>query len=340
MGLHDAPKGPIQAGHDDPQIGASASASTPSASPNPSASDPIAQSTATQSTDFTSHPPPAAPLATPHDRQRPEANFAPGLQRGDFGDSVSRKAAEADKQPLPFLATALGVLKKPSTVPLTREEKRERFVDQDRRMAKRRAIVKEATRGYFNDFHATRSHGGKTWRAPGTMIRHDRSLYFPSISGTCLADRSTKSTTDMLQGKVSIVSLISSTISEQHTKSFNSETLQVYDNHPSFQLVQVNLQENALKMYLVSLFLSNLRRQTPASQHGSYILSRQNMELDRDAMGLHNKHVGYTYLVGPDLKIRWAGCGFAEEEESRALLNCTAVLLRRAEEAEKEKASA
>lgn len=64
------------------------------------------------------------------------------------------------------------------------------------------------------------------------------------------------------------------------------------------------------------------------------------MELERDAMGLHNKHVGYTYLVGPDLKIRWAGCGFAEQDESRALLNCTGVLLRRIEEGEKEKVGA
>jgi len=35
------------------------------------------------------------------------------------------------------------------------------------------ASVKEATQGYFHDFHKLRSHGGKTWRAPGTLIRDD-----------------------------------------------------------------------------------------------------------------------------------------------------------------------
>jgi len=53
------------------------------------------------------------------------------------------------------------------------------------------------------------------------------------------------------------------------------------------------------------------------------------MDLVRDAMGLHNKHVGYTYLVGPDGKIRWAGSAFAEPDEARALVACTGVLLAR-----------
>lgn len=53
------------------------------------------------------------------------------------------------------------------------------------------------------------------------------------------------------------------------------------------------------------------------------------MDLMREAMGLHNKHVGYTYLVGPDGKIRWAGSAFAEAEEALALVACTGVLLDR-----------
>ena len=53
------------------------------------------------------------------------------------------------------------------------------------------------------------------------------------------------------------------------------------------------------------------------------------MDLVRDARGLHTKHVGYTYLVGPDGKIRWAGSAFAEPDEARALVACTGVLLAR-----------
>lgn len=46
-------------------------------------------------------------------------------------------------------------------------------------------------------------------------------------------------------------------------------------------------------------------------------------------MGMANKHVGYLFLVDQDLKIRWAGCGFADLEEEEALRKCSRVLLER-----------
>lgn len=189
--------------------------------------------------------------------------------------------------------------------------------------------VKEATRGYFHDFHAIRSHGGKTWRAPSTMIRQDRALYFPGIQGTSLADKQKTSTADLLYGKVSVVCFLTSQMSEQHTKSFYEPTLEMYRGDANFQLVQINLQENVLKAYLVALFVSMLRKQIPAELHATYLLSHQGLTTEREAIRLDNKHVGYTYLVGPDGKIRWAGCGFADRDERQALVACTGVLLSR-----------
>jgi ATPase complex subunit ATP10 len=46
---------------------------------------------------------------------------------------------------------------------------------------------------------------------------------------------------------------------------------------------------------------------------------------------MENKHIGYTYLIDENLKVRWAGCGFARPEESEALANCTRLLLERLE---------
>ena len=103
----------------------------------------------------------------------------------------------------------------------------------------------------------------------------------------------------------------------------------MYQKDSNFQLVQINLQENRLKAYLVSLFLSSLRSQVPATLQPSYILSHQNLTTEREDLALHNKHVGYTYLVGPDAKIRWGAGGFAEKEERQALVACTGVLLSR-----------
>lgn len=133
----------------------------------------------------------------------------------------------------------------------------------------------------------------------------------------------------MLPGKVSLVCILTSQVSEQHTKSFYAPTFEVYKDDPNFQLVQINLQENVLKAALVSLFMSSLRRQVAEPLQSTYLLTHQDLTVERDAIALHNKHVGYTYLVGPEGKIRWAGGGFAERQEAQALVACTGVLLSR-----------
>lgn len=233
-------------------------------------------------------------------------------------------------------------------------------LDYDRRMEKRKVIVQQATRGYFHDFHAMQSHGGKTWRAPSTLIRQDRARYFPNIQGTRLSDKATANTTDLFKGKVSLVSIMSSQVSEEHAKSFAEALLPLYypslsssasnqqppqqqqhgsssgssprKNSGHFQWVQLNLQENSLKAYLVGLFLSSLRKTIPEPLQPTYLLTNQNMEMEREDLGLSNKHVGYTFLVGPDFKIRWAGCAFAEREERDALVACAGVLVNRLKE--------
>ncbi|WFD05767.1 Mitochondrial ATPase complex subunit atp10 [Malassezia vespertilionis] len=242
-------------------------------------------------------------LSTPSEKpsDRIEKNVAPDAAKGapspGFGEPEERsftssttKAAEAmNKQPLPYLSRPLGVQQRPSSERVTWADRKAEWFNTDKRLERRKVMIKEASQGYFHDFHAIRSHGGKTWRSPNTMIRHD----------------------------------------VQHTRSFYEASLARFSDDPNFQLVQINLQENVLKAYLLSLFLSSLRKQVPVKLQETYLLSGQSMEMLHEPMGLHNKHVGYTYLVGPDEKIRWAGSAFAEPDESRALIACAAVLLDR-----------
>lgn len=42
-----------------------------------------------------------------------------------------------------------------------------------------------------------------------------------------------------------------------------------------------------------------------------------------------NSRIGYVYLVDENLKIRWAACADAKEEEEEALVRCVGVLLNR-----------
>lgn len=100
-------------------------------------------------------------------------------------------------------------------------------------------------------------------------------------------------------------------------------------SNPLYQYIQVNLQENLLKSWLVSLFLTSIAKGVPPNLHSTYIVSNQDMEYVREPLGMANKHVGYVFLVDENLKIRWAGCGDAKAEETSALEQCTGVLLNR-----------
>jgi len=45
------------------------------------------------------------------------------------------------------------------------------------------------------------------------MLTSQKSLYFPAIEGTSLASKSTKSTVDILPGKVSLIAMLNTKIS-------------------------------------------------------------------------------------------------------------------------------
>lgn len=147
-------------------------------------------------------------------QEGPEAPSDAPPEPNSFTSSTSEAAAAANEAPLPYLSRPLGVDKRPTSASKTWGERHAEWFDRDVRLEKRKAIVKDAARGYFHDFHEIRSHGGKTWRAPSTMIRHDKALYFPDIEGTCLADRSKKHTADLVFGRVSIVAIMTSRVSE------------------------------------------------------------------------------------------------------------------------------
>ena len=119
------------------------------------------------------------------------------------------------------------------------------------------------------------------------------------------------------------------------TASFVDPTNEVFLSNPNYRFIQINLQENLLKSFLVSMFLSSLRRTIPVELQPAYLVSSQNMEYARDSLGMVNKHIGYVYLLDEHLKIRWAACGDAKLEEADALRTSVGVLLNRLEKVAK-----
>jgi len=221
------------------------------------------------------------------------------------------------------------VLDVPTTKTKTLSEKSADFLNQEKQLEKRRHLVKAASTGYFYDLHMTRVHGGKTWMAPRVLLREDKALYFPNIIGNRLDNGVKAHTTHMCAGKVSVIAMLSTRISEIHATSYTNSLNGLYRNHPVYQYIQINLQENILKSILVNIFLSSLRSKIPKDQHTRYLVSRQNMEYVREPLGMTNSRIGYVYLVDENLKIRWAACADAKKEEEEALIRCTGVLLNR-----------
>ncbi|KIJ37002.1 hypothetical protein M422DRAFT_69567, partial [Sphaerobolus stellatus SS14] len=252
-------------------------------------------------------------------------------QETSKASAISSKLAETDEdkfRPRP-LSKPLGLPQKPSADPITWAQKRDDLLSHEKVLERRKHIVKEATKGYFQDYNALKHNEGKTWIGPTSLIHEDKAFYYPDITGVTLTPQEAVHTTTVFKGHVSIVAMLSTTRSEEHVRSFTEPAVAAHLSNPLFRYVQINLQDNPLKGFLVSLFLSSIRARIPQELQSTYIMSRFNVEYLREPMGMINKHVGYVYLVDQNCKIRWAGCGFAVDGEANSLKTCTGVLLKR-----------
>ncbi|CAH7668057.1 ATPase assembly factor ATP10 [Phakopsora pachyrhizi] len=243
-------------------------------------------------------------------------------------DSSSNSSTKDLKLP-PYIPRPLGVSKPPSTDPLTKEEKLAKLVNEDARLEERKHLISEVSRGYYHDWNALRHNGNKLWTAPPSLIQEQCALYFPNISGIALSNKRTVHTTDLFAEKVSLLAVETTQMSEEHTRSYYQELTRMMAGEKNLQLVRLNIQENPLKSWLVSLFLNNLRKSVPAHQHSKYLISNQNLEYIREPLGMVNQLLGYVYLVDWNRKVRWAGCGFATAAEMRGLFGGTRALLKR-----------
>ncbi|KAH0835912.1 ATPase assembly factor ATP10 [Lanmaoa asiatica] len=243
--------------------------------------------------------------------------------------SIKKKDTDIDA-PLPLLQRPLGIKDRPVAHSRTWNDTRKELVDQETRFQQRQHLISEAGKGYFTDLNATRRHGGQDMDST-QCYGQGGSLYLPNISGSRLDTRAHTHTTDICHGRVSVIAMLSTRMSEVHVNGFVSPTNARYLSNPLYQYVQINLQENLLKSWLVSLFLSSIAKTVPKELHPTYLVSSQNVEFVREPLGMTNKHVGYVYLVDENLKVRWAGCADAKVEETQALETCAGVLLNRLE---------
>ncbi|KAI0701366.1 ATP10 protein-domain-containing protein [Cytidiella melzeri] len=257
------------------------------------------------------------------------SNVEPELKPTQATSTAAEKEqaqVKNDKNGIPFLNQPLGVKEPPTG-------KKQNWTDiiwnDDLRAKQRGALINEVKKGNYDDLNATRHHGGKMWVAPPVLIRESKARYFPDIAGTSLATKDKVYTTDLLLKKVSLISMLSTKISEIQTHMFTEPTCAQYSADPHFQHIKINLQENKMRSVLVSFFANSIRKTMPQEEWPFYLISSQNMDYIREDIGLGNKYIGYVYLVDDQCRVRWAGCADPQPGEIQALRVCTGQLLQR-----------
>lgn len=181
--------------------------------------------------------------------------------------------------------------------------------------------TKQIFKPYFRDFsRLSATYKGKSFMAPPLLFRADKALFFPNLVGRTLLHASDplQNTTDVLEGHVSVVSVFSSAWAEAQVRTFTSGLED--ELREGVQRVDVNVETNPLKAWLVRVFVPRIRAGVEEGAWGRYFLVQRGLEEEvRERMAYVNEKVGYVYLVDWDCRIRWAGSGRAGEEEKVAL---------------------
>jgi len=122
------------------------------------------------------------------------------------------------------------------------------------------------------------------------------------------------------------VAVFSSTWAENQARSFVSQEAnpalhQVLQGGKGMaQLVQINIEDNRLKRWLVKMFMGSLRKRIGEANWDKYFLVPRAVTYEiQEAVGLLNSKVGYIYLVDSQCRIRWAGSGASKPDERESL---------------------
>lgn len=187
--------------------------------------------------------------------------------------------------------------------------------------------TKQVAKPYFREWSNLRFAEGKTFVSNPRLFKADRALYFPNMHGVTLASpKDPQNTTTQLRGSISVVNLFSSVWAEGQVATFtgpeqNPGLVEAMASGGSLvQRIDINLEENRLKAFLVKRFMWRMRQKLPTEQHSRYFLVQKGFDQAlKETVGMMNSKVGYVYLVDSECRIRWAGSGPADESELEGL---------------------
>lgn len=187
--------------------------------------------------------------------------------------------------------------------------------------------TKQVAKPYFREWSNLRFAEGKTFVSNPRLFKADRALYFPNMRGITLASpKDPQDTTTQLRGSISVVSLFSSLWAESQVVTFtgreqNPGLVEAMEKGGRLvQRVDINLEENRLKAFLVKRFMWRMRQKLAKEQHSRYFLVEKGFDQPlKETVGMMNSKVGYVFLIDSECRIRWAGSGPANPTELEGL---------------------
>ncbi|KAI9655408.1 MAG: Mitochondrial ATPase complex subunit atp10 [Bathelium mastoideum] len=315
----------------------------------------------TSSSSKPSRRPIAQPLEyrSPPSKSQPSPPGAANASPSSTSTSTSPSLSSSPTAPLAPLGRPIGVPFPPSpgeNSGLDRRPWRERYADslsREQNRARRRQLQDAMFRKpYFRDWTRLGQAGeGKTFVANARLFRADAALWFPNLVGETLAVQrragsgsgsgsgAGQDTTAVLRGRVSVVGVYSSEWAYRQVESFwgreaNAEIGELLGECGNVaQRVDVNVEESAVKYWILRPFLYRLRKERDEKDHGKYFIVRKGITDElRESIGLLNSKVGYVYLLDGECRIRWAGSGLSLLEEREGMVKGLRKLIQEARE--------
>ncbi|KXL51621.1 hypothetical protein M433DRAFT_38166, partial [Acidomyces richmondensis BFW] len=218
-------------------------------------------------------------------------------------------------------------------------QRRDDFHDYNKHLEKRAKMTRQIAKPYFRDWSNMRFHKGKVFVANERLFRAEHALYFPNFFGKTL-DRNAerrdeefgyngfgRNTCESMYGKVSVVSIVSNKWAEDQVATFCSKEVNkrlwdvINENKDIVQRIEINIETNFIKWWLLQWFASNLRKSRSEEEQQRYFMVKRGVsDVMKEAIGLLNDKGGYVYLVDPNCKIRWAGSAEALDAERESMV--------------------